>query len=62
MCRSEDCDLGVFLAICCRCEGNIGDSMEQEILCSYIEKVREFAYLGDWVSACCEQAKFTFRT
>ena len=33
-------------------EGNIGEAVEQkEKLCDEVETVREFTYLGDWVSA-----------
>ena len=44
---------------CRKCEGNIGESEEQdEKLCSEEETGRELAYLGDWVSAGggCEAA------
>ena len=37
---------------CRKCEGSIGESGEQETkLCYEVETVREFTYLGDWVSA-----------
>ena len=37
---------------CRRCEGNIGEVVEQEErLCDEVETVREFTYLGDRVSA-----------
>ena len=45
--------------VCRKCEGNIGEAVEQEEkLCSEVETVREFTYLGDRVSAGggCEAA------
>ena len=37
---------------CRKCEGNIGESVEQEIkLYDEVETVSEFKYLGDWMSA-----------
>ena len=45
--------------ICRKCEGNIGEAMEQEEkLCDEAETVNEFTYLGDRVSADegCEAA------
>ena len=37
---------------CRKCEGNIGEVVEQEeTLCDEVEKVREFTYHGDRVSA-----------
>ena len=44
---------------CMRCEGNIGETVEQEDkLCDDVETVSEFTYLGDRVSAGggCEAA------
>ena len=38
--------------ICRKCEGNIGEAVEQEVmLCDEVETVSEFTYLGDRVSA-----------
>ena len=42
-----------------KCEGNIGEAVEQgEKLWDEVETVREFTYLGDWVSVGggCEAA------
>ena len=37
---------------CRKCDGNIGDSVKQEVkLCDEVKKVREFTYLSDSVSA-----------
>ena len=37
---------------CRMCAGNIGESVEQEeMVCDEVEAVKEFAYLGDRVSA-----------
>ena len=44
---------------CRKCEGNIGEAVEQEKkLCDEVETVREFTYLGDRVNAggLCEAA------
>ena len=44
---------------CRKCEGNIGEAVEQEEkLCEEVETVREFTYLDDRVSAfdVCEAA------
>ena len=37
---------------CRKCEGNIGEAVEQEVkICDEVETVREIKYLGDSVSA-----------
>ena len=44
---------------CRKCEGNFGEAVEEEEnLCNDVESIREFTYLGDWVSAIggCEAA------
>ena len=44
------------------CEGNIGEAVEHgEKLCDEVKTVREFTYLGDWLSADggCETAAIT---
>ena len=44
---------------CRRCEGNVGEAVEQEgKLCDEVETVREFTFCGDRVSASggCEAA------
>ena len=53
MCRSERGNSEVVKEITCRkCYENIGEAVEQEEkLCDEVETVKEFTYLGDWVSA-----------
>ena len=42
---------------CRKCEGNIGEAVEQEIkLCDEVETVSEFTFLGDRVGGGCEVA------
>ena len=42
---------------CRKCEGNIGEAVEEEEKsCDEVETVREFTYLGDWVSVGCVAA------
>ena len=37
---------------CRKCEGNIGEAVEQEVrLCDGVKTISEFIYLGDKVSA-----------
>ena len=60
MCCSENGNSKVLKDFTCRkCEGNIGEAVEQEEkLCDEVETVSEFTYLGDRVSAGggCEAA------
>ena len=64
MCRSEKGNSFSRNIKCRKCEGSIGDVVEQEeMLCDEVETVREFAYLGERVSVGggCEAA-LTART
>ena len=48
------CSLRVFeqYFTCRKCEGNIGEAVEQEVkLCDEVETVSDFTHLGDRVSA-----------
>ena len=52
--KNSNTDLYLYSSsfTCRKCKGNIGDAVEQEEnLCDEVETVREFTYLGDWVSA-----------
>ena len=46
---------------CRKCEGNVGEAVEQEVMLCDVETVSEFTYLGDMVSAGggCEAAVTT---
>ena len=48
MCQSKKVTAVVNNYACRKCEGNIGEAVDQEEkLCDGVETVREFTYLGD---------------